>query len=78
MDSADISRLLAENTARLMAARGWTKAELARKLQTHQSNVGRMLAGHYAPSAKTLAEVATVFGVDVCELLCEPKKRKKG
>jgi transcriptional regulator with XRE-family HTH domain len=70
MTEQDIAAILAANALRLMEARGWTKAEFARQLKTHQSNVGRLLAGRYAPSAKTIAAVATAFGVDVCEIVC--------
>jgi transcriptional regulator with XRE-family HTH domain len=77
MTEADIAAVLALNAQRLLDERGWTKAELSRRLKTHQSNVGRLLTGHYAPSAKTIAAVATVFEVEVCDILCPPKPVKK-
>jgi transcriptional regulator with XRE-family HTH domain len=76
MTEKDIAAIVATNALRLLALKGWTKAEFARQLGTHQSNVGRLLAGHYPPSAKTLAAVATAFGVDLCELLCPPKPKR--
>ncbi len=76
MDATDISARVAAQVTRLMVARQWSQAELARQLDTHPSNVGRLLTGHYAPSAKTLAALATAFEVDVCEIVCEPKERK--
>lgn len=74
MTDKDIALKLAKNTDRLRVKNGWTKAELARRLSTNQSNVGRLLVGYYAPSAKTIAAVATVFGVELGELLGDKKK----
>jgi len=76
MTDKDVAAKLAENAERLRVKAGWSKAELARRMKTNQSNVGRMLEGYYSPSAKTLAAVATAFGVELCELLCEPKRKK--
>jgi len=79
MEAQDIADILAANTKRLMDDRGWSQAELARRMKTHQSNVLRLLEAYYAPSAKQIARVATAFGVELCELLCptKPKRKKK-
>lgn len=76
MEAKDVGAVFAESVKRLMDERGWKQEDLAEKLGTYQGNVSRTLTGKRAPSATTIAQYATAFGVDVCDLFCGPKKRK--
>lgn len=83
MEAQDVANALSESVGRLMKAQDppWTQVELGRRLGWPQGNVSRMLAAKRGPTATTLAQLATVFGVDVCELLCggeKPAGRSRG
>jgi transcriptional regulator with XRE-family HTH domain len=82
MEAKDVAVSFFEGVRRLMASQSppWTQRELARRLAMSEANISRALSEQRGPNADTLARFATVFGVDVCELLCKeptaPKKSK--
>lgn len=76
MTPEEIASRFGDSVERLRLAAGISKAELARRVQTHPSNVGRIIQGAHSPTAKTLSDYANALGVDVCELLCTPKRKK--
>lgn len=77
MEPQELSDIFAANVSRLLAQKGMTQRELANLLSKPESNISRMIAAKTIPNGTTIADVATIFGVDVCELLCEPKRKKK-
>lgn len=78
MSPIEIAELLALNVRRLMAAQKppWNQERLGRELGIGSGNVVRLLAGSHPPTSATLAKIATVFAVDVCDLLCPSRKKK--
>jgi transcriptional regulator with XRE-family HTH domain len=77
MDASDIAKRLAERLSELMTAKGWIQADLARESGMGTGNVTRLLSGRHNPTAPMLAKLSNVFGVDVCELLCPVKPKRK-
>ena len=79
MEPEEIATRLALNVRRLMAAQDpeWNQERLGRELGTGSGNVVRLLSGRHSPTAQTLAKLATLFGVDVCDLLCSVSKKPK-
>lgn len=66
----EISKRIAEaiNTS------GKTKAEIARKLGVHHSQISRYANGEKLPSIETLANLCVVLDVDPAEILCTNEK----
>jgi transcriptional regulator with XRE-family HTH domain len=58
-----------ENVRNLRLEKGWTQAELAKKLKRRQTEISDLENGHHAPSLATVEEVAKVFGVPANKLL---------
>lgn len=77
MEANDVAALLADNLRRLMTLREWNQEQLGKQLGIGSGNVHRLLSGKHPPTASTLAKCATVFEVDLCDLLCPPKKKRK-
>lgn len=82
MEAKDVGESLAEGVQRLMDAQSppWTQSELAKQLGWSRGNVSRLMSVRRTPNSTTLAQLATVFKVEVCELFCDcekPKKKKK-
>lgn len=75
MTAEEFAVVFANNVRALLAARGWSQAALAAKLDVSQPAVARMLSGNRPPNGATLAAVATVFEVDPCELICRAKTK---
>lgn len=63
----------------LRLRRGWTQAELAKRVGTTQSAIARLEAGFSLPSLKMLIKLADAFGTTLVEPkfaeLMEPKKQ---
>ncbi|MFO0938331.1 MAG: helix-turn-helix transcriptional regulator [Gemmataceae bacterium] len=78
MEPEEIALRLANKVDELMKARGWIQADLARESGMGTGNVARLLSGKHNPTAPTLAKLATLFEVDVCDLLCPMKGKKRG
>lgn len=74
--SKPIAKRFAERLEAVMIAKGVGRSELAAKIGVNRSNVTRYLAGNHAPSGATLETLSHALGVDVCELICEPKRKK--
>jgi transcriptional regulator with XRE-family HTH domain len=76
MDAQEVTDSVAEGVRRLMAAQTppWTQRELASRLGWSEGNVSRLLTARRGTTSVTLAQLATVFGVDVCELLCKSER----
>jgi putative transcriptional regulator len=57
------------NTVReLRTERGWTQAELARKLEVSRNSVNAIETGRYEPSLPLAMRIARVFGKSVEEI----------
>jgi ribosome-binding protein aMBF1 (putative translation factor) len=79
MEPSDVADSLASGVRRLMAAQcpPWNQTELADKLGWSRGNVSRMLSAKRAPTSVVLAQLANAFNVELCELLCPAKGKKK-
>lgn len=79
MTPLDLAKLFADNIHRLMAEQNppWNQGELARRLEMGTGNVSRLLSGKHAPTSPMITKIATMFGVDICELFCSVKPKKK-
>ncbi len=77
MTPQELAVLFRTNVLRLIEEQGISQRELAERIGRNESNVSMLLAKSTPPSGKTIAQYATAFGVDACELLCEPKRKKK-
>jgi transcriptional regulator with XRE-family HTH domain len=49
-------------------ARGWTKAELARRARMNQVTVGQIEAGRLVPYASQIKKLARALGLSVSEV----------
>ena len=49
--------------AQLRLQRGWSQAELARRVETSQSYIGRLETGHVDPQLSTVRRIAQALGV---------------
>ncbi len=56
---------LADNVLRLRMERGWTQAELAKRVGTKQANISRLENGLANPTFKFLQKLSEVFGVEL-------------
>lgn len=70
------STRLALNLRRERSARGFTQGQLAAKAGTERSYLSRLEHGRENPSLGLVARLAEALGVDLVELLTEPKRRK--
>lgn len=79
MEPTDVAIALAESVKRLMVVQNppWKQTDLAEKLGWSQGNVSRMLSAKRAPTSVVLSQLANVFNVELCELLCPSKSKKK-
>jgi len=60
---------LADNVLRLRMERGWTQAELAKRVRTKQSNISRLENGLANSTFKFLQKLSEVFGVELAVYL---------
>ena len=56
---------LADDVLRLRLERGWTQAELARRVGTRQANISRLENGLSNPTLKFLQRVSDVLGEEL-------------
>lgn len=77
MTAEELKTMFIRRVLVLMGERGMSQADLAKAMKKSRPLVSRMLSGGRVPGGDTIADVATALNVDVCELLCEPKKRRK-
>ena len=61
--------MIAERIKELRQARGWTHAELARKISIHKSGVNSWEQGLSTPSPASLVDLARLFSVSTDYLL---------
>jgi transcriptional regulator with XRE-family HTH domain len=54
---------------RLIAERGWSQREFARRLEMKSSQANRLFIRDSNPTPETLERIATVFGIDRASLL---------
>jgi len=57
---------------RLMVARGWGDADVARRARTTRQNVNHLRRGLTEPRASTIARLANAFGVRVDAFYGQP------
>jgi transcriptional regulator with XRE-family HTH domain len=60
---------LGETIQLLRKRRGLTKQELARRIEVHQTIIGRWESGQTQPRTKALERMAEIFGLTVEQLL---------
>ncbi len=60
----------------LLAEKGWSRAELARRSGIQQPHITNLMNAHKATSLATLVKLANAFEVHPRELLAELKKGK--
>jgi transcriptional regulator with XRE-family HTH domain len=65
----DALRELGRRLAALRAARGWAKAEVARRVGLSESWVGDAEAGRNSPGVLALARLARLYGASLDALL---------
>jgi transcriptional regulator with XRE-family HTH domain len=71
-----IAQRLAERLKVVMDSKGVNNSGLAELLGVNRSNITRYLSGKHAPSGATLETLSQALGVDVCELICETRRKK--
>lgn len=63
-----------KNIERLRLERGWSRAELAEKLEMHPNHVGRWEKNQMKPRIKVVEKMAQLFDTTVSELMAlEPQ-----
>lgn len=65
---------ISQRIAEAINTSGKTKAEIARKLGVHHSQISRYASGEKLPSIETLANLCVVLDVDPAEILCTNEK----
>ena len=55
--------------AQLRLERGWSQAELARRVETSQSYIGRLETGHVDPQLSTVRRIADALGVPLATVV---------
>ena len=50
--------------------RGWSRADLVKKLGVGSGYVSKLMAGHLWPSYRMLQKIADTFEIDITDLLC--------
>jgi DNA-binding Xre family transcriptional regulator len=73
--SEDLSDAVRAEVNRLVAARGWSGRELARRTGIHQASLSRKLAGTSPFDLDDLPAVCAALEVDVTELLERARRR---
>jgi transcriptional regulator with XRE-family HTH domain len=68
----DVKANLSENLARLLADRGWSQSELARRTTDHVMTISRICRGQNAPTAGVLARIAEALDVSIDRLVSQP------
>ncbi|MDI6814267.1 MAG: helix-turn-helix transcriptional regulator, partial [Desulfitobacteriaceae bacterium] len=63
--------MISEKIKKLRHTKGWSQAQLAKKLGVHPQHISRYETGFSNPSAEILAKIAEVFGISVDYLLSE-------
>ena len=69
IDKATAKERIATNLRRLIAARGWTVADLVRESHEAHNTVYRIIRGENVPDAVTLANLADVLDTSIDRLL---------
>jgi transcriptional regulator with XRE-family HTH domain len=67
--NGDLLLGIARNIERLMSARQFSIAELARRSEISEARIGKLLAGRTEPSATELLRLAGSLDVTISELL---------
>lgn len=82
-DSKQIRAAVSDNLRRLLIARGWSQADLARRIfadldMKKRVQVNRWVNGKSTPTAADLLNLAEAFGVSPDEIGREKKGKKAG
>ena len=67
--SEKLHAIFVANVRELMDERGWSQADLAKKLGVTPGFVSQLLSGHRHPGLDSLENLAKAFRVDASELL---------
>ncbi len=68
---------ISEKIKKLRQEKGWSQAQLAKKLNMQPQNISRYERSVFAPSVDALAKFAEVFGVTIDYLMDESGNQKK-
>lgn len=60
---------LGENIKRLRKEKGWSQAELAKRVNAHLTHINRVETGKYTPSLETVIDIAHVLEVPIDYLI---------
>ena len=78
MDDRLTIEAIAANLQRLLAAKGWSQVDLARRSGGAEMTVSRIVRGQNMPGAGILGRMAAALGVSVDDLYVpQPKPAKK-
>ncbi|HEX7183425.1 MAG TPA: helix-turn-helix transcriptional regulator [Thermoanaerobaculia bacterium] len=58
-----LGREIGSRIVRLRKERGWSQAELARRLNVHRSRVSHWERGIHMPALETLSDLSALFGI---------------
>jgi transcriptional regulator with XRE-family HTH domain len=75
MQAMSATQWFRENIRARMAETGMTQAELARRAQTYQPNINRILSGEEKPSLDRAEKIATALGSRLSHLLDPPLQK---
>ena len=62
----------------LRAARRWTQADLASRLEVSRQSVNAIETGRYDPSLPLAFRIAELFGLSIEEVFESPSRRQSG
>jgi putative transcriptional regulator len=63
---------------RLRAARAWSQADLAQKLEVSRQSVNAIETGKYDPSLPLAFRIAELFGLSIEDVFVSPNRRSSG
>ena len=72
----DLRDTLAANLRRLRNEKGLAQDDLAYEAEVSRSYLSQLEKGSFYASLKILEKLATALGVEACELIVPPKKRR--
>lgn len=68
-----------ENRLRLLrAARGWSQADLAERLEVSRQSVNAIETGRYDPSLPLAFRIAETFGLAIEDIFLSPSRHSSG
>ena len=62
----------------MRAARAWSQADLAQKLEVSRQSVNAIETGKYDPSLPLAFRIAELFGLSIEDVFVSPNRRSSG